>query len=500
MAKKKTTTKKKTTNNQVNRTPPVSPVPQMTARQAVQTFFSNASLLSRASLQTAFTSLDDGSKDINVSCGYPNVLDIGKYRGMFDREGLATKVVKFYPEECWATDPRIYQDEAADETEFEKAWADLNKSKQILHYLLRVDILSGIGEFGVLLLGLADGQELNEPVEGINETTGEKTGNSTHELLYLKPFAQDVVTIKKKEEDPKSPRYGKPVQYEIKFQDVRGGATTSKTKIVHWTRLLHVADNRLSSDVLGVPRMQSLYNRLLDIRKVISGSAEMFWKGAFPGYIFEVMPEMNDAEIDADALKEELTSWSAGLERYLKLTGMTAKSMDPQVANPEKHINSHMRYIALAMDVPYRIFIGTEEAKLASTQDMKAWNKRLAKRQNTYLTSQVISPLIDHLMLLGILPEVEEYFVEWPDLNTPSDKDKAEVASLQVDALAKYMQGDVDQIVPPKEFFMMFLGKTEDEAEELVKAAKIYIGELDTRRTEEVDDDDDNNNDIEGRR
>jgi hypothetical protein len=217
----------------------------------------------------------------------------------------------------------------------------------------------------------------------------------------------------------------------------------------------------------------------------------MFWKGAFPGYIFEVMPEMNDSEIDNDQLKEDLTSWSSGLERYMKLSGMTAKSMDPQVANPKEHINAQLRYIALAMDVPYRIFIGTEEAKLAGAQDMTAWNKRIAKRQNTYLTSQIIEPLIDRFILLGILPEVDDYIVFWPDMNAPSDKDKAEVTQLQTDALAKYVAGEVDNIVPPKEYFMMFLGKTEEEAAALVQAAKDYIGESLLNSDDDTEDTDD---------
>jgi hypothetical protein len=415
-------------------------------------------------------------KDINYECGYPNTITIDDYKNMWDREGLASRVTELMPDESWAMEPKVYEDEKTEETEFEKAWDELNKERNLLHYLHRIDVMSGIGRFGILLMGLDDGKELSKPVDGINDKTGEATGKNKHQLMYLKPFDEKAVEVKLKETDVSSPRYSFPVTYSIEFEGNLGQSTSIK-KEVHWTRVLHVADNRWSSEVNGTPRMKTVFNRLLDARKIVSGSGEMFWKGAFPGYSFETKEGMEDVEIDSDQLREEFKSYADGLQRYLALTGVTAKSLAPQVADPKPHLEAQVRYIALTLGIPYRIFLGTEEAKLASFTDKETWNKRVKRRQDNYLTPLLLRPFVDRLIAYGALPEPKEYFVDWPDLSTPSDKDKSEVARNQTEALAKYVGADVHMVFPPKEYFMEIFELEEDKAEAIVKAAEIWTAD-----------------------
>ncbi len=421
-------------------------------------------------------------RDINFSCGYPDSITMDDYKRMYDREGLAAKVVTFLSGESWAMIPKVFENEKGEETEFEKAWEAIQKDKNLYHYLQRIDSLSGIGEFGILLLGIDDGKQLNEPVDGINLKTGEKVGDGKkkHKLLYLKPFDQSVVKIKTNEIDVASPRYGFPTIYSIDFASESSESSSStSTKEVHWTRVLHVADNRDTSETLGIPRMKNVYNRILDVRKILSGSGEMFWKGGFPGYSLEVNPDLDVTLEAADkvAIRKEMKDYSDGLQRYIALTGISVKSLEPQVSDPKGHIDAQIKYIALSMSVPYRIFIGTEEAKLSSTQDVKTINKRIAKRQEGYLTPMVLRPLVDRLMAYGVLPDVEEYFVEWPDLNIPTDEDKAKVALVKTEALAKYVQAGLDSLIAPKEYLMIIFGMTEEEAKVIEDAAIKFLEE-----------------------
>ncbi len=212
-------------------------------------------------------------RDINFACGYPDSITMDDYKSIYEREGLGAKVVNFLPGESWSMPPKIFENEKGDETEFEKQWSVVQKDSNLFHYLQRIDSLSGIGEFGILLLGIDDGKELNLPVDGINEKTGEKVeGKRERKLLYLKPFSQSVVKIKTKETDVTSPRYGFPVVYTIDFADETSDSATIRTKEVHWTRVIHVADNRDTSEILGIPRMRNVFNRLLDVMKILSGS------------------------------------------------------------------------------------------------------------------------------------------------------------------------------------------------------------------------------------
>jgi len=415
----------------------------------------------------------DDKKDIDSECGYPAEIEIPQYKKMYDREGVGTRVTKVLPEESWSDSPEVYETEEAEKTEFEKAFEALQKERNVFHYLQRVDVLSGIGRFGILLLGINDGKQLNEAVEGIDPKTGNKTGTKQYKLLYLMTYDESVVTVKTVETDVRSPRYGLPTTYSVVIQDY-GGTGEMQTKEVHWTRIIHIADSREMSETYGTPRMKPVWNRLLDIRKILGGSGEMFWKGGFPGYSFETQPDSGDSQIDLEATKKQVEEYTNGLQRYMATNGMTIKALNPQVVDPTAHIDSQLRVIGLTLGIPYRILIGSEKAELASLQDTKTWNKRIKNRREKYVTPMIIRPFVDRMIIFGVLPEVAEYQVHWPDLDTPSDKEKAEVSLTKTDAAAHYVQGSVDQLIPPKEFFMTFLGMSSDEADAIITAAGIY--------------------------
>jgi len=140
------------------------------------------------------------------------------------------------------------------------------------------------------------------------------------------------------------------------------------------------------------------------------------------------------------------------------------------------HIESNMRNIAISLGIPYRIFLGTEEAKLASAQDVRTWNKRVSERQENYVVPFVIRPFIDRMIIFGVLSEPKEYAVDWPDLNAPTDEDKANVAKLLTEAFSKYVAGGVDNLIPPMEYFKTVIGMTQEEVDAIEKAAMGWIG------------------------
>jgi hypothetical protein len=403
--------------------------------------------------------------DINYECRYPETISIEDYKRMYDREGIGTRVVNVLPQDSWALDPEIYETENSDETEFEKKWKELVETKFIFHYLQRADEQSGIGRFGILLLGLSDGQDLSQEV----------TPKDGMELLYLKPFDESVVQIKNRESSTDNPRYGYPTIYSIDFETSTGAGSVSQKKEVHWTRIIHLADNRGVSEVFGAPRMKPVYNRLLDIRKVVSGSGEMFWRGAYPGHAFEVDPERKTALTDTEktSIRDEFKAYSEGLQRYIAVSGMKVKSLPPQVEDPTGHLEAQLKFIALTLGIPYRVFIGTEEAKLASSQDIKTYNKRLSKRRDKYISPMILKPFVDRLIMVKVLPE-KPYFINWPDLDAPTEEGQAEIAKTKTDAFKTYVQGDVSALIPPKEYLTIIMKMDEKEAEAIIKASEAW--------------------------
>ncbi|NCC62634.1 MAG: DUF1073 domain-containing protein [Verrucomicrobiae bacterium] len=421
--------------------------------------------------------IDSGGKDLNRDCGYPDTITPQNYSNFYEREGIASRVVEVWPKESWAQSPLIYENEDLDQkTPFELAWDEIAEKLHPIALMKRADILSGIGRFGIILIGIDDGRELFEPVETVDET-GKGKGKDTQKesrrnLLYLRPFQEAVVQIDTIEQDISSPRFGLPLMYSITFNDGK----SAFAKRVHWHRVIHLADRREMSDVYGIPRMQKSYNRLLDARKILGGSGEMFWKGGFPGYSFEVNSGMDGAEVDTRSLRTEMESYMTGLQRYLALEGVTAKSLAPQVADPKSHLDCQLTAIALAEGIPQRILFGSERGELASSQDARAWQGRLKERQEGYLTPFVIRPFVDRLIALGVLPMPKDgYIVFWPDLGTQTAQEKAEVVRTWADAMARYVAGDVAQVVPIDSFLSLFGNMSQDEINSITESLRDSI-------------------------
>lgn len=102
-------------------------------RMAVRDMVSNASLL-RSNL---LNKLIDPRRDIDDECGYPKEITPVQYKFMYDREGIANRVVSIYSEETWGRDPEVWENESPDETEFEKAFKKVEKDNQLWSYLCK---------------------------------------------------------------------------------------------------------------------------------------------------------------------------------------------------------------------------------------------------------------------------------------------------------------------------------------------------------------------------
>lgn len=494
-------------------------------RQAIQQVF-NGAITSRRQLLSL---LLDRRRNIEHECDHPELTQEigGEYcQQLFDRISVAARVVEVYPKESWQVTPTVYESEDPEVlTPFEAAWASLVNSihnQDTYHrseegapfweYLLRADILSGIGRYGVIFLGLDDGLEMNVPA---SPRDGQK-------LLYVRCFPETLARVSAWETDPRNPRFGQPTLYQITFADPRSGAVGAPNidRFVHWTRVVHLADNLMSSEVLGVPRMQQVLGHLLDLRKLYAGSAEMYWLGAFGGISFESHPTLGgDAVVDS-SVKDQVENFMHGLQRYLALVGMTAKSLAPQVVDPSPQIERQIEAVCIKLGIPKRVFMGTERGELASSQDDAAWNDRLKHRQKYYLTPRIICPLIDRLIALKVLPEPKSkpssakpgkvqprkaspfspgsrvptpsvnevspgkykaeggYVVCWPDLTSQADQERAAIAMIHTQALSQYAKSNCESYFPLVYFLTTILKLPEELAMEVAQAAEVRRKEV----------------------
>ena len=112
--------------------------------------------------------------------------------------------------------------------------------------------------------------------------------------------------------------------------------------------------------------LEAIFNRMEDIEKLVGGDAEMFWKGARPG--FQGMVD-KDFEFD-DALKEDLMNqvfeYENDLKRILINKGVDLKLLAQQISDPANHMDVQLICVSAVTGIPKRMLSGSERGELAS--------------------------------------------------------------------------------------------------------------------------------------
>lgn len=436
----------------------------------------------------------DPRRDFPAMCGWPKNIRVRDYFDMDERNDYANRVNRVYADECWSLTPEIYETEKVRNTPFEKGVLrytefddegnPVDPETNLIHYWHKLDVSCGIAYYGGLLLGINDGKKLSEPADGVDLKTGRMSDNRPdgRELMFLRALDQRYIEVKTRVQDHTSPRNGKPEMYTLRLANLSKDSDTheisknAKGHDVHWTRIVHAADG---GEVIGIPRTRVVFNRLLDTLKILGGGAEMFYQGGFPGLAFTLDPRMLEAgvpDVDEDTLDEQMYLYSNHMQRWLNLIGYEAKSLAPNIADPKGNLEGQLQAIATAIGVPLRIFLGAEQAQLASGQDVRTWNRRIVKRLNRFITPVLIRPTIDRLIMLSVIPPPKKgpraYKVVWPDVNMPNQDETSTVADRHAAAIMKYMQCGAWQMIHPFTFFHRFLKFSADEARVIVEELK----------------------------
>ena len=138
-------------------------------------------------------------RDIYQALGYKLVLSWQDYWTQYSRQDIAKAIIDRPVKATWQGQLELIESEEADKTPFEQAWYDLNKRLKLRSLLSRVDRLTGIGRYGVLLLGLDD---VSNP-DGFMKPVA----RGKRQLEYVKPFGENYAKIETYETNPKNSRY-----------------------------------------------------------------------------------------------------------------------------------------------------------------------------------------------------------------------------------------------------------------------------------------------------
>jgi hypothetical protein len=413
-----------------------------------------------------FNSQGNPKRNIYDALGYIKTPTIQQYMDRYTRGDIAKRVINAPVDASWRLEPSVTEHKPegkadggpTDMTAFEKEWLALTNKINIYHYLRRGDRISGIGQFGIVVLGFNDGLELKEPV----------VKKANMELMYMMPYSQANVKIGTWVLETTDPRYGKPLLYEV--TPIKGDGHKASTLQVHYSRVLHLAEDTTENDIYAAPALESVFNRLQDLEVISGGCAEMYWRGALPGYNFKLDSDVDKESINKEELEGQISDYVHGMQRFFKTQGMDIQTLGPQVASPKEQAELQVRLIAATKGIPKRILEGAEAGSLASSQDETTWLSRVDERREQYVDPMILRPFIQRLIDVGVLtdPGNDGFIITWPSLFSPGLKDKAEIAVKMAEALAKYVSAPgADQLIPPSVFMKDFLYMSDDRIREV---------------------------------
>lgn len=302
------------------------------------------------------------------------------------------------------------------------------------------------------------------------------------ECTFIQVFPEAFAVVAEYDVDERSPRFGMPLRYQVTFgdssQNTSGGANVpTVTKLVHWTRVVHVTEGRQISESKSYPACQQVLNRVLDCKKIHGPDAEGFFKNGIPIWAFETHPELGSVDLDKTSLKREWEAMINSMQRLLTTEGGTLKALTTALADPKPHVEIQVEAICIKIGCPVPVFKGYEIGEQASTNNDSDWKKRVRQYRDTHVTPNVIIPLIERLIDLYVLPEPEAedgIKCDWDEPKQENLAEQATIASTRVTAIATFFDPAkaLTNEMAPIDFWTLEMGYDDETAKQIIENAE----------------------------
>lgn len=384
--------------------------------------------LARSRFASIFGLTFDDKRDLYSSLGYKQVLSVADYRRRYQRGGIAKRIVNGHPELAFVGGCSIFEDPDPDvETQFEEQVASLDKRLGLWSTFRRLAVLGRLGRNSALLIGTKD-NNLDAEMPRLS---------GPDDIIYLKPYAEDRAQIHRivgeRNEEASDPRFGLPLYYQIKISD-------SLTRRVHWSRVIHYAEDAIEDSVYGPPALEAVWNYLDDLDKIVGGGSEASYQLTNPGKHFDLDPEYTYGDKEKEAIKEQVEEFDHGLTRNLYTRGLKLTRLSANVNSFGPNADAVFQFVCGTTKYSKRWLLGAEVGELASSQDRANMQDRTTEYRalnSEPLVNDFIYRLIDYGAL--VTPQDREFLTLWP---VEDEMGESEKAKLTVD-LARANQSQV---------------------------------------------------------
>jgi hypothetical protein len=389
--------------------------------------------MSRRFSSGVFGTSPDGKRNYNELFGYGDHLTFSDYYKMYKRGGIAGTVVSKLPKSCWRDAPEIRNGETRI---LEKELLKLKKFG-FFRVMERADILNRIGSFSIFLLGVPDGEDLDKPVGSARK--------DNFRGMYFRAYNYDGIEIASVDSDPASIRYGLPVLYQLQVVDIDGSNTkmTVRTSLlVHFSRVVHMAEGCLDNDIEGMSALQQPWNAVMDKEKVRGSSGESYYRNSRQKLALETNEgaKLSTDKTVIDNLNENVKNFQDGFEDTLRLNNMKANMLQPSMASPRDPFDICVEEIAGTTGIPVRILTTKAGGTVTGSEDKSTWNALVKDRQDQECTFYLLGAL-QVMAEAGILDLPEDADVVWPEQSALSESESAEASKNKSEAFKAVVDG-----------------------------------------------------------
>jgi len=417
--------KKLNNNDSARLALPPTPTMKMTKAQIITLYQNVTGLVSRAALAGSLGQTFGGERDLYEIFGWKKQLNFRDYFDMYDRNGMAGRVVDSLTDETWRTPPTMMdglikgdEDNEKQHTEFLKAWNVFVEAQDLWALFNEMDASLGYSRYAIMLIG-APGK-FDQPLD------------KAKAIKYIQVYDEGQAQISSVDRGINSLRYGMPELYNVTFED--GGRSVP----VHYSRVIHFKDRRGQSRVYGAPRLKKPFNYLSDLEKVVGASSEAFWLLIRKGLIMSAQEGQNfpqEGSAEFTAMQDEISEWEHQLRRVMRVKGVDVTDLGAQVVDGKAQHDLLITDISGTVGIPNRVLVGSERGELASSSDDANWAAVVESRQKNTCTKWV-KDTAKRLIELGAIPApTGKMGVEWAELFQSTALEKMQTVNEEVTAI-----------------------------------------------------------------
>lgn len=370
----------------------------------------------------------DAKHDIDRDFGFLKVLNFHNFHEAFRRNGIASGAIEHTILETWQDYPEICENDDPEETPLEETIRRHFEKIRFWQKIADTDRKSMVGEYAGVILRFRDGKQFNEPAENIRM--------GIEGLVEVIPAWQGQLKVALWVEDQADENYGQPAMFE--FNEARVMNDTSENKnprqfTVHPSRVVIWSKD---GTVHGQSKLESGFNDLTTMKKIIGAGGEGFWKNATGRPILETDKDVKISDVArgmgvsideaVEKMDEQVGDFNKNFDNMLWLQGTTAKTLPVNMISPEHPFAVALMSFAASWPIPAKVLVGSQTGERASTEDNDTWKKTNNARR-TNIAKPTIMDIIERLVEVGCLPELD-WLIKWTDLTEAGMPQKIERA------------------------------------------------------------------------